>query len=89
MKLTYTDLSRADVPQLAERLESEPYPATCNIVLIEGKSSDGNIKTRQIRLELTPNFPGVLLPLDTYSEHVDWAVGKLVELASTSHSYSS
>jgi hypothetical protein len=74
------NISRIDVLQLVERLESEPFPARCNIVLIEGRDSGGLVETRQIRLEIAPDRPGVLLPLDTHSEYIDWAVRELVGL---------
>lgn len=81
MHINFIGISRDDVRQLAERLESESYPESCNILLINYLSSDGCVKNQQIRLELILGHPGVLLPLHSPSDLIDLAVNELIGLA--------
>lgn len=84
MQISYIQLTEADVPELAQRLTTENYPLRCTIVLIEGTTAHGVAIPRSIRIELTANLPGVLLPLDGHEQFIDWAIRSLVDLAKQS-----
>ena len=81
MEITYTNLSANDVPLLASRLEAEPYPAKCNVLLLEGIDASGAVVSKQLRLEVSANLPGVLLQFNQYEERIDWAIEEFVALA--------
>ena len=89
MQVIYIGISRNKILALADRLESELYPETCNVLSYQEQSADGNNIVDKIHLELAPpgtstdkpNMPGVSLDLADHEAHIDWAVAELISLA--------
>ena len=78
MQVTYIGLDRDQIPELASRLEVEPYPTTCNVVLFEERSAGGVVLKKVLRLELSADSPGVTFDLVGHVERIEWAIGELV-----------
>ena len=89
MQVTYIGISRSEEINLADRLDAEPYPPTCNVALVKGQLADGSAVEEYLRIELVapgippiqPPVPGVHVKRNPDEGEIDEAIRDFIAFA--------